>query len=118
MSNRWNLTDEIRNKFKPILQEYLNKVEHLTTSQIEKMTNEELGVNFTDTGINPCQLIDLLKEYGYEDTDSNDSGWELNFLIDMERKDYKCFPSGCEHLVIDGCGMTFELKLYIDGMDF
>lgn len=116
--NRWNLTDEIKAKFKPILQEYFDKVENLTIEQVEAMSNEELGLELSDTGINPSQLVDLLEEFGYKENDRDDNGWELDFWIDMRRKDGKCFDSTCENLVVRGCGMTFELKIYIEGMDF
>lgn len=116
--NRWHLTDEIIEKFKPILSEYLNKVENVTIEQMEKMSNEELGLDFSDKGINPSQLVDLLKDFGYEDENYDDNGWELDFWITMKRRKGEFFESGCETLIIAGCGMTFELKLYIDGMDF
>ena len=116
--NRLHLTDEIREKIKPLLIEYFDKVENVTYEQVEKMTNEELGIDLSDKGINPSQLEDLLKEFGYEVTNRDDNGWELDFWIDMKRKDGKCFDSNCEHLVVAGCGMTFELKIYIYGMDF
>ena len=116
--NRWHLTDEVREKIKPLLTEYLNKVESVTVEEIEYMSNEELGLDLSDKGINPSQLEDLLKEFGYEVTNRDDNGWELDFWIDMRRKDEKTFDSTCEHLVISGCGMTFELKIYIYGIDF
>lgn len=116
--NRWILTDEIRDKIKPLLTEYFNKVENVTTEQVEKMTNEELGIDLSDKGINPSQLVDLLKEFGYEETNRDDNGWELDFWIYMRRTDGKYFDSDCEHLVVSGCGMTFELKIYIEDMDF
>ena len=39
-------------------------------------------------------------------------------LVNNIGEDEKCFESTCEHLVVAGCGMTFELKIWIDGMDF
>lgn len=116
--NRWHLTDEIRDKIKPLLVEYFDKVENVTAEQVEYMTNEELGIDLSDKGINPSQLEDLLKEFGYEVIRRDDNGRELDFWIDMRRTNGKCFDSGCERLVIAGCGMTFELKIYIYGMDF
>lgn len=116
--NRWILTDEIRDKIKPLLTEYFDKVENVTAEQVEKMTNEELGIDLSDKGINPYQLVDLLKEFGYEKEGQDDNGWELDFWIYMRRTDGKTFDSTCENLVIAGCGMTFELKIYIDDMDF
>ena len=116
--NRWNLTEEIKDKIKPLLTEYFQRIENVTTEQIEQMSNEELGINFSDKGINPHQLVSLLKEFGYEEVDRDDNGWELDFWIHMRRQDEKTFDSGCEKLVVAGCGMTFELKLYIDDCDF
>lgn len=116
--NRWNLTEEIREKIKPILQQYFDKVENITAEEFEDMSEKELGIDLSDTGINPYQLVKLLEEFGYEETNRNDNGWELDFWIDMKRKDDKTFISGCEHLTIAGCGMTFELKIWINGMDF
>lgn len=116
--NRWKLADELREKFKPLLTEYLNKVENLTVEQIEKMTNEELGLELSDKGINPYQLQILLEELGYEENEFDTNGWQMDFWINMKRKDGKHFESHCENLVIAGCGMTFELKLYIDDIDF
>ncbi|MBQ8218378.1 MAG: hypothetical protein IJZ79_03640 [Bacilli bacterium] len=115
--NRWKLTNEIRNKIKPILEEYFHKVENLTVEQVETMSNEELGLNLSDLGINPYQLTELLKEFGYEKTNSDHNGWELDFWIHMRRSDGKCFDSTCERIVIAGCGMTFELKIYIEEID-
>ena len=117
--NRWILTDEIRNKIKPLLVEYFNKVENVTSEQVENMSNEELGINLSDRGINPYQLWKLLEEeFNYKKVNIDKNGWELDFWIDMKRTDGKFFDSGCEHLVISGCGMTFELKIWIDDRDF
>ena len=114
--NRWILTEETRTKFKPILQQYLEKVENLTDEQVESMSNEELGIDLSCTDINPSQLVDLLEELGYKETNTDDNAWD--FWIYMKRKDGKVFDSACEDLVIAGCGMTFELKIWIEGMDF
>lgn len=116
--NKWLLTDEIREKIKPLLTEYFDKVENVTYEQIEEMTNEELGIDLSSTGINPYQLMSLLEEFGYEEEGRDDNGWELDFWIYMKRTDGKSFNSGCENLVVRGCGMTFELKIYIKDMDF
>ena len=116
--NRWLLTDEIRENIKPILTEYFDKVENVTVEQFENMSNEELGIDLSDKGINPYQLEILLEEFGYEVEDRDRNGWELDFWIRMKRTDGKTFVSTCENLVIAGCGMTFELKIYINEIDF
>ena len=82
------------------------------------MNNEELGVDFYQSGLCPYHLRLLMEELGYEVINSDDNGWELDFWIDMKRKDEKVFPSGCERMVIRGCGMTFELVLHIEDRDF
>ena len=48
--NRWKVTDEIKEKFIPILKDYLNKLENLTVEQVETMSNEELGLDLSDKG--------------------------------------------------------------------
>lgn len=116
--NRWIITDEIRDKFNPILKEYFDKVENLSVEQMKDISCEELGLQLSDKGINPSQLVDLLEEFGYKETNREDNGWELDFWIYMTRTDGKKFNSCCENLVINGCGMTFELKIYINGMAF
>lgn len=117
--NRWLLTDEIREKIKPLLSEYFDKIENVTDEQMEKMENEELGIDLSDKGINPYQLLQLLEEeFDYEKEDIDRNGWEQDFWIYMKRIDGKYFVSGCENLVISGCGMTFELKIYIRDIDF
>ena len=114
----WNLTSEVRNKFVPIVKEYLHKVEMATEEQIENMFQKELEIDFSGTEISPVQLVKLLKDLGYKETRRDDNGWEMDFWIYMERKDGKHFDSGCEKLVVSGCGMTFELKVWIDDSDF
>jgi hypothetical protein len=69
--------------------------------------------DLSDRDINPYQLETLLKEFGYETDDRDDNGWERDFWIYMSRKDGRHFDSGCENIVIMCCGMTFELKVYI-----
>ena len=112
--NRWILTDEIRERIKPLLQEYFDKVENVTFEQLENMkVTDRFEFDLSDKGINPYQLETLLKEFGYETDDRDDNGWERDFWIYMSRKDTKHFVSGCENIVIMCCGMTFELKIYI-----
>ena len=112
--NRWTLTNELRNEFKPKIQEFLNKMENLTDEQIEQMPNEDFMISFSDTKLNPYVLEQILKEMGYEQESFDKNGWEMDFWTRMRRKDGKTFPSMCELLCIQGCGMTFELNLAVD----
>lgn len=109
--NRWILTDEIRNEFKPLVSVFFQKLENMTPEQAESAEDSEFEMNLSDMGINPYQLRQLLEEMGYEHDYQDDNGWELDFWVYMNRKDGQSFPSCCERMVISGCGMTFELKL-------
>lgn len=111
--NRWELTDEVKKKYKPVVEEWLNRMESLTVNQIEKMDNEEFCLKLSDTELRPYTLLKLLEEFGYGDEEFDDNGWELDFWIRIKRED-KAFESTCEKLCIHGCGMTFELNLTID----
>lgn len=112
--NRWILTDEVKEKIKPLLKEYFNMVENITVEQLENMdADDRFEFDLSDKGINPYQLEVLLEEFGYETDDRDDNGWERDFWIYMSRTDGKIFDSGCENIVIMCCGMTFELKIYI-----
>lgn len=112
--NRWVLTDEIRDRIKPLLKEYFDMVENITFEQLENMdANDRFELDLSDKGINPCQLELLLEEFEYGTDDRDDNGWERDFWIYMSKKDGKHFTSGCENIVIMCCGMTFELKIYI-----
>ena len=112
--NRWVLTDEIRERIKPLLDGWFELLESLTFEQLENDDlTEWLEIDLSDKGVNPYQLEKLLEEFGYETDDRDDNGWERDFWIYMIRKDGKHFASGCEKIVIMCCGMTFELKIYI-----
>ena len=120
--NRWQLTDEIRKKFTPILKEYLDKIENMTEEEFDNVPDEALAETFDldlfGMGINPYQLWQLIEEnFNYKEDSIDRNGWEQDFWISMRRTDGKTFPSGCEHLVISGCGMTFELSLGIYGVN-
>lgn len=111
--NRWKLTEEVRNKYKPVIKDFLDKMESLTGEDVEKMDNEEFSLSFSDTKLNPYTLLTLLKkEFGYGNEQFSNSGWELNYLICINKSNIS-YPSTCERLCIHGCGMTFELKLTV-----
>ena len=106
--NRWQLTDEIREKFVPILKAYLNKMETMPEEEFEE---EEYDLDLSGTGINPYLLWQLLeKEFGYEEVDIDENGWEQDCWIYMKKEGY--IP-----LVIYTCGMTYELKLSVDWIE-
>lgn len=112
MKNYWHITDEQREKFIPILKEYFNKLENMTEEEVCNTENEDMELDLTYEAIGPYLLRDLLREeFGYKEGDWDINGWEMDLWINMYRTDGKTFPSMCEHMVIQGCGMTYGLCL-------
>lgn len=109
--NRWRLSEDIKEKYKPIIQEFLTKMENLTYDEIENMDNEEFCLKLSDTELSPYTLLELMREFEYENEEFKDNGWELNFWITISKN--TSYPSTCEELCIHGCGMTFELNLSV-----
>ena len=104
--NRWKLTEEIKNAIKPLIREWLDKVESVECA-------DEIALDLSGMNINPSQLEELMEEFGYEKDDMERNGWEMDFWIYMNRTDDKHLDSGCEKIVISGCGMTFSLMLSV-----
>lgn len=110
--NRWELQPEIREKYLPILTEYFNRLERLSVDEVEHMENEEFELDLFNSGLAPFTLKELLvDEFGYEEVNSSDCGWELNLTVDLIRTDGKTFESTCEKMNILACGQTFSLTL-------
>ena len=109
--NRWKLTEEIKEKYKPIIEEFLDKIDNMTDEEVENSDNEIFTIDLSDTELRPCTLQELMKEFEYDDSEFDDNGWEMDFWITMNRSYDKLTDTIC----INGCGMTFELKLTIDG---
>lgn len=103
--NTWKLTDEIRNKIKPIIIDYFEKV--LSIDECDEV--EDLDLTFK--GISPYQLEELLKEMGYENTEFDSNGWQFDFWVYMTKKDDN---SRLRRIIISGCGMSFSLKIQIN----
>lgn len=107
--NRWKLTEEVKDKYKPINNYFLNKIDNMTDEEIENSDDNIFSMELSDTELRPYTLQELMKEFGYGDSEFDDNGWELDFLITMNRSRGKLTDNIC----IDGCGMTFELNLKI-----
>lgn len=105
--NRWILTQEVVDDIKPFLREWFDEVENAECA-------DDIALDLSDMHINPHQLETLLEEFGYERDDMETNGWEMDFWIYMTRTDGKHFDSGCENIVISGCGMTFSLMLSVN----
>lgn len=91
---RWEPTQEQKNKFVPMIKEFMKKV--------EKNPDTKEYIDFYNQGISPYQLKAILEDdLGFIDTEFNMNGWEMDFWISM-------LKNGREY-VISGTGMTFEM---------
>lgn len=94
MKNRWVPTKEQKEKFIPIIQEFIQRM--------DENPDAKETIDFYNQGISPSQLKDILEDdLGFEEVDFDRNGWEWDFWITM-RKD------GIDY-VISGTGMTFGM---------
>lgn len=100
MTNRWTLKDEVRDKYIPVVQEFISKLESINPED----TKELLEINLSNTELNPFTLVKVLESVGYEQTNQDDNGWQMDFWITMSK-------SGFKPLYVKGTGIIFELKL-------
>lgn len=98
--NRWELSEDVKEKHTLVVQEFINQVE------LNKPQNDSdlLEINLSDTELNPFTLQKLLESLGYQETDHHNEGWQLEYRITMQKDGFKS-------LDINGSGITFELKL-------
>lgn len=112
MKNRWVLTEETKNKYEPIIKAWLLKIKDMTEDEIEAVPNETFNLDLSDTALNPYILWKLLEGMGYEKTEANDNGWELDFWIYFNKQN-AMDDSITDQICAHGCGMTFDLELSI-----
>lgn len=92
--NRWNPTQEQKDKFIPMIKEFMEKM--------KENPNEKECIDFYNRGISPSQLKDILEnDLGFEEVDFDTNGWQWDFWITM-RKD------GIDYMIA-GTGITFEM---------
>ncbi|MEC2266445.1 hypothetical protein [Bacillus subtilis] len=96
----WVLTDEVKDQYTPIVQEFIDKVEAANPQDTEEL----LEIDLSGTVLNPYTLEQLLKNLGYESSEHNYNGWQMDYWITMSK-------DGAKPLDINGTGITFELKL-------
>ncbi|TVX85976.1 hypothetical protein [Paenibacillus agilis] len=100
MTNRWQLTEGVKEKFLPIVQGFINKLEASNPDEEENL----LEVDLSGTELNPFTLQELLESLGYKKGDADTNGWEMDFWIPMNKEGFKT-------LSVDGTGMIFALYL-------
>lgn len=96
--NRWTLTDEVKAKYTPIVEEFIKEVENSDPEA------DFLEKDFSDTELNPYTLWQLMESLGYKQGYLDTNGWEMDFWIPFTKEN-------CKPLVVSGCGITFTLTL-------
>lgn len=92
--NRWNATQEQKDKFMPMIKEFMEKT--------KKNPDTKECIEFYNQGISPSQLKDILEnDLGFEEVDFDANGWQWDFWITM-RKD------GVDYMIA-GTRMSFEM---------
>lgn len=94
MENRWEVTQEQKDKFVLIINEFIGKM--------KEKPDETAAIDFYNQGISPTQLRDILTdELGFQEKafDTNGCGWDFWITMSKDGIDY----------MIAGTGMTFEL---------
>lgn len=96
MENRWEVTQEQKDKFIPMINEFIEKM--------KENPNKTASIDFYNQGISPTQLKDILiDELGFEYKDMDRNGWEMDFWITLSK-------DGIDYMIA-GTGMTFEMVL-------
>ena len=101
MRGKWNMMDWEMEKWKQEL-----------SAAITRLSQDELyEKDFTNLDVCPANLIDALRDMGWNDDESQDNGWQGDSWIYFYHYNYD-FP-----LVLYYCAHTFKLKLYRADID-
>lgn len=100
--SRYDLKPETKEKYLPIIQQFIKELEEYPGSSYDKK------MNLSDTELNPYTLSVILKDLGYEVLDLDRNGWEVDFWWYFRKP-------GCKSVQITGTAMIFEM--FIQGWD-
>lgn len=99
--NRWALTEEARNEYKPIVEAHIQNIEE---DVADGKNAWDSYLDLTDTKLNPFTLGTILEELEYSCTNQDNNGWQLDFWITYEK-------SGSSILKVCGTGILCEFGL-------
>lgn len=102
MTNRYTLSDQVRDKWTPVIKRLLEAIE----ADPKAAYNKELVFDFSDTELNPATVGEILEALGYYEVDREDNGWQMDFWINYGKED------GFKPITISGTGVTFEGRLH------
>lgn len=99
MRERYEPTKEQKEKFIPMIEEFIKKA--------EKDSDTKEYIDFYNQGISPYQLKTILiDDLGFEEIDMDRNGWEMDYWITLSK-------NGIDY-VIAGTGITFEMVFRVD----
>ena len=101
MRGRWNMMDWELQKWK----------QELSAAIVRLSQNKLYQEDFTHLDVCPANLIDALRDMGWEDDELEDNGWQNDCWTYFSHDAYDFV------LVLYYCGHTFELKLYRRDID-
>ena len=101
MRGKYHMMDWEMIKWKLVLQQIIAQLVQ------NKLHQEDL----TNYDVCPSNLIDALREMGWEDDEQEANGWQHDTWIYLSHPDYNF----C--LVLYYCGYTFEIKIYRSDID-
>ena len=108
--NYYTIADDVRKKIHKLVDDFFAKC---TAIDLEKddWHEDDLMLDLTNSGINPSQLMDVLKEdYKYSEDTFDTNGWDWDFWQTMSNDD---FTEPFNRIKISGTGITFELYLQV-----
>lgn len=109
--NRYNLTDEVRTKYKPIVAAFLEKINNMSDDEICESSEDNYKLDLSNTELNPYTLGILLEEeFEFEDKDHEDNGWQMDFWITYNKNT----SERVNRITIMGTGIIFEMFLSVE----
>ena len=109
--SRQKVTKEVEDKYIDIIGKFLNEVDSKTAKDIEAMEDDSFVLPLSDTELNPFTLQKILEQnFGFEQDNRDDNGWEMDFWIDLHRDTDGLTKRVC----ISGEGITFALNLEVN----
>lgn len=99
MTNHYQLSEKDHDLYMPKILNMIEEVKH--------NLDEDRGLNFDATPLNPYILGTLLEAAGYAQADFDTNGWELDFWITYTKEDWP-------DLRVHGSGLFFTLGLYYE----
>lgn len=112
--NRWHLTEERKAELTKLVLATINKIASFEVTEDSAETRYEVGTDFSDIGVGPYHIIQILKDLGYKEDDYSDNGWEMDYWFHFRHPDSTKFPPLC----LSGTAIIHEVYLHGEDEDY